>query len=60
MRVLEKQRRPTSSGAAVQSKITSDQKGLNGAESMVRSLLGAGVDTYFANPGQSRLRDPER
>jgi len=32
-----------------------DEGGMTGAESLVRSLLGAGVDTCFANPGTSEM-----
>ena len=28
---------------------------MNGAESLVRSLLASGVDTCFANPGTSEM-----
>ncbi|WP_241523916.1 acetolactate synthase large subunit [Oceaniglobus indicus] len=33
-----------------------DQKTMNGAESVVRSLHGAGVDVCFANPGTSEMQ----
>jgi acetolactate synthase-1/2/3 large subunit len=56
MRVHEKHLRPTSSGASGQGKVASDQQGLNGAESLVRSLAAAGVDTYFANPGTTEMQ----
>src|SRR5580658_2621295 len=28
---------------------------MNGAESLIRTLLGAGVETFFANPGTSEI-----
>ncbi len=39
----------------MQDEITSVEKGITGAESVVRSLLASGVDTCFANPGTSEM-----
>jgi acetolactate synthase-1/2/3 large subunit len=47
MKVPQEQPGPTDSGA---------EKRMTGAESLVRSLVGAGVDTYFANPGTSEMQ----
>jgi len=32
-----------------------ETKNMNGAHSLVRSLIGGGVDTCFANPGTSEM-----
>lgn len=32
-----------------------DTKNMNGAHSLVRSLIGGGVETCFANPGTSEM-----
>jgi acetolactate synthase I/II/III large subunit len=52
----QEQPRPTGSDAAVQGNVVSGQNRLNGAESLVRSLVAAGIDTCFANPGTSEMQ----
>src|SRR5882757_5581655 len=42
-------------GSGGQSQVVSEERVMNGAESLVRSLLASGVDTCFANPGTSEI-----
>jgi acetolactate synthase-1/2/3 large subunit len=61
MKVDREQLAYASSGAAMQDPILSDNrsdnnKDMNGAESLVRSLIASGVDTCFANPGTSEMQ----
>jgi hypothetical protein len=37
------------------SRITTEEGSMNGAESVVHTLVGSGVDTCFTNPGTSEM-----